>query len=254
MTPRQHSIDLLNRAQPLIQAQSQMAYQMLISAVTTDPTFALGWEFLGRSLADLGSLPAACEAFRVALRLPDGENPGDMSPVLRHQCLLQLGHRLSNNLIVNDERLAEAEAALNQALAMGDGMDPKVNAFCHTNLSLIASHRWERETEIREAEIGFETYPDPSTELGLAFACLYDGQLARGNKHFEARFPHALGQYLVLPWPRWDGGYVDSLFVLSEQGHGDALSFTRFLPEAARRVGMLTYSVQPGLCVSYRTR
>jgi hypothetical protein len=170
-----------------------------------------------------------------------------MSPALRHNCLLQLGHRLANNLIVNDELLDQAEVVLKEALAMGEGMDPKVNGFCHTNLSLIASHRWDKETEIREAELGFETHADPSTELGLAFACLYQGQLARGNRHFEARFPHSLGQYLTLPWPRWDGEYVDSLFVLSEQGLGDALSFTRFLPAAAKRVGLLTYSVQPTL-------
>ncbi len=224
-----------------------MAYQMLMSAVTTDPGFADGWALLGASCADLGLLAASCEAYRSALRLPDGPNVGDMTPVLRHRCLLQLGHRLINNLIVNEERLDQAEDALHQALDMGADFDRVVTAFCYTNLSLIAAHRGDKLFEMTHAESGFRIHPDPMTELGLAFSCLYQGQLTRGNEHFEARFTHALQSYLTLPWPRWDGGPVDHLIVLSEQGLGDALSFTRFLPEAARRVGLLTYSVQPTL-------
>lgn len=203
MTPREHSVDLYNRAQPLIREDPRMAYQMLISAVMTDPGFAAGWALLGASLADLGSLVASCEAYRSALRLPDGPNVGDMDPVLRQRCLLQLGHRLTNNLIVNDERLDQAEIALKEALALGG--DPAVDAFCHTNLSLIAAHRGDREREMAHAERGFALNPDPATELGLAFACLFQGELARGIRHFEARYPHQLGSYLSLPWPRWNG-------------------------------------------------
>lgn len=245
MTPRAHAIELYNGAQPVIQTDPRMAYQMLISAVMTDPTFADGWGLLGDALANIGSLPASCEAYQSALRLPDGPGSGDMNPVLRQRFLLQLGHRLSNNLIVNDERLDEAEQVLNQAITMRG--DPMVDAFSHTNLSLIAAHRGDRDVEMREAEIGFETNPEPATELGLAFACLFQGEYARGLKHFEARFPFKMQSYQHLPYPRWDGGPVDTLIVLSEQGLGDALSFARFIPGAAQRVGELVYPVQPSL-------
>lgn len=243
MTPRSHAIELYNRAQPVIQADPRMAYQMLISAVMTDPTFADGWGLLGAALADIGSLLASCEAYRSALRLRDGPDAGDMNPILRQRFLLQLGHRLTNNLIVNDERLAQAEQALKQAIAMGG--DPTVDAFSHTNLSLIAAHRGERETEMAEAELGFQTNPDPATELGLAFACLFQGLYARGLRHFEARFPFKMQSYQHLPYPRWNGDRVDTLIVLSEQGLGDALSFARFIPAAAARVQELIYPVQP---------
>lgn len=244
MTPRHYAIDLYNRALPLIQTDQRLAYQVLISAVTTDPTFAEGWGLLAASLADLGSLAASCEAYRSALRLPLGDSPGDLTPTLRHRCLLQLGHRLIDNRVITDKTMAEAELVLNEALSM-DGDDSQVTAFCHTNLSLIASHRGHEETEMNEAELGFTLHPDPATELGLGFACLYHGQYARGLRHFEARYPHAMPSYLNLPWPKWDGGYVETLFVEADQGLGDSLSFTRFLPLAATRVGRLVYRVQP---------
>lgn len=244
MTPREHSVDLYNRAQPLIQTDPSMAMQMLMSAVVTDPGFAQGWGMLGASFADLGSLAASCEAYRTALRLPDNSEVGGMTAALRHRYLLQLGHRLTHQTVVSWDALDEAESALKQALNMPGDHDVQANAFCHTNLSLIAAHRGDKEKEMRHAEQGFAMHADPATELGLAFACLFQGQYSRGIRHFEARFPHDRASYLSLPAPRWSGQYVDTLQVLSEQGSGDALSLARFIPEAASRVGKLIYPVQ----------
>lgn len=247
MTPREHAISLYNQALPLIPTDPPLAYQMLTSAVVTDPTFAVGWAYLGAALADLGKILASIEAYRTALRQPDGEGPGDMTPEMRHRCLLQLGHRLTNNEVVSWERIEEAESLLCEALGMDFDTPKQEQAFCHTNMSICAAHLGNTVDEIDYAEMGFRIYPDPATELGLAFACLFQGRYADGLKHFEARFPHKLGSYLSLPWPRWDGGLIDHLVVLSEQGLGDALSFARFIPAAAALVRTLTYSVQPEL-------
>lgn len=247
MTARDHAIDLFNRARPLIPTDPRLAYQMLISSVITDPGFAAGWTLLGASCADLGFIPAACEAYRSALRLPDSSDPGGMTPTLRHRCLLQLGHRLTHQTIVSWKTLDEAETALAAALAMEGEFDKQETAFCHTNLSLIAAHRGDKESEIIDAEAGFRIHPDPATEFGVAFACLFQGQYYRGLKHFETRFSMQLSSYLSLPWPRWEGGYVDTLFVLCEQGMGDSLSFARFVPLAAAHVGTLVFPVQPAL-------
>ena len=244
MTPREHAIDLYNKALPLIPTDPPLAYQMLTSAVVTDPTFAPGWAYLGAALADLGQILASIEAYRTALRLPDGPNPDDMNPVLRHRCLLQLGHRLTHNAVVSWDRMAEASICLYEAT---NADDPQVRAFAFTNLSLIAAHRGDAEQEMTDAFLGFEITQDPAVELGLAFACLFQGQYADGLRHFEARFPHLLQSYPRLPWPRWDGGRVDHLLVLSEQGIGDALSFARFIPAAAAKVSTMTYSVQSEL-------
>lgn len=246
-TSREHAVDLYNRAQPLIQTDPRMAYQMLISAVITDPAFAEGWALLGAALADLGSLAASCEAYRTVLRLADSEEVGGMTPKLRHRCLLQLGHRLTHQTVVSWVNIDEAEDALHQALAMGGEFDAAINAFCHTNLSLCAAHRGDKEKEMFHAEEGYRLCPDSATELGLAFACLFQGQYARGIKHFEARFPFQLASYLSLPYPRWGGEHVETLQVLCEQGAGDSLSFARFIPEAASRVGSLVFAVQPML-------
>lgn len=247
MTPREHAISLFNKAQPIIATDPSMAYQMLASAIVVDPGFALGWAFMGATLADIGTLVASCEAYRAALRLPDGDGPGDMTPALRHRCLLQLGHRLTNQKIITWDRLWEAEDALHRALDMEGEFDVQETAFCHTNLALTSGHRGDEVAEMAEAEAGFRTFPDPATELGLAFACLYQGEYIRGLKHFEARFPYAMGSYLSYPAPRWDGGHVETLYVLSEQGLGDALSLSRFIPLAAARVGRVVFPVQPPL-------
>lgn len=247
MTPRVHAIDLFNRAQALIPTDPRLAYQMLASAVITDPEFADGWSLLGAALADLGSLPASCEAYRSALRLPDSSDIGGMTPILRHRCLLQLGHRLTHQTVVSWDSLEEAESVLMQAILMGKGFDESVNAFCYTNLSLIAAHYGDMEAEMHYAEKGYVGHPDPATELGLGFARLFQGEYVSGLEHFEARFPHQMQPYLSLPAPRWDGDEVETLFVLSEQGLGDALSFARFIPAAAARVGSLIYPVQPAL-------
>lgn len=247
VNPRGHAIDLFQRAQPLILSDPRLAYQMLISSVITDPGFADGWSLLGAACADLGFLPASCEAYRSALRLPDSSDPGGMTPELRHRCLLQLGHRLTHQTVVSWDTLDEAGDALTSALALDGAFDVQETAFCHTNLSLIAAHHSQPDREMMCAERGFEIHPDPATELGLAFACLFQGQLARGLKHFEARYPHELPSYLSLPWPKWGGGYVETLLVLADQGFGDTLSFARFIPEAASRVTALVFQVQSAL-------
>lgn len=259
MTPREQAVHLYNSAGPLIATDQVTAFRMLGSAVDVDPTFAQGWVLLGAACADLGMLKASVSAYRAALGCADGPDPSDMNPVLRHRSMLQLGHRLINNNILTVETMREAEGVLIRAMALGRELlgdrayASRVDeirtsqAFCHTNLSLIASLRDEPRVEIAEAEEGFAMTPNPVTELGLAFAYLHNGAYRAGLDRFEARFPHERTQFLNLPWPRWDGRYVERLVVLADMGLGDSLSFARFLTEAASRVGTLTFQAQPEL-------
>ena len=68
-------------------------------------------------------------------------------------------------------------------------------------------------------------------------------------KHFEARFPYKLPQYLQYPYPMWGGEDISgkTVFVMSEQGMGDTLSFARFIPMVAARAGRVKLHVQPEL-------
>lgn len=249
MADRTYAIDLYNRALPIIQTDPPTAYRLLVAACENDPSFAEGWAFLGAALADIGNLPACVSALRQALRCPDGDGPGDMNPVLRHRCLVNLGHRLIDNRIISEDTIIESICATREAIMMSTNKPEAPAAFAHTNLSLIYSLEGRSEGELHHAHKGFELCPDPATELGLAFAQLFNGQYREGLEHFEARFRHSpkLVSYQHMPWPRWDGSRVGTLIVLAEMGLGDSLSFARFIDEASTKVDRLIFVVQPEL-------
>lgn len=244
---RERAIAWLNQAIDLVRTDPQTAYRLSCSAVMVDPSFADGWVFLGCALADLRQWPAAIAAFRKALDVPMGPEPGDMNPTLRHKALYQLGHWLMHN-----GEFDEAMAVTDRVIALND--DPAVDvpeqnrAFAHTNKGLIASHMYRPAVELASARRGYEMAPDnPQCELGLAFALLFQGQYAEGLKHFTARFPLKLPGYLNLPYPAWTGDEVPCLLVLCEQGLGDTLSFARFVAAAADRVGRVLFVAHPPL-------
>lgn len=241
---RNRAIEARNKAVEVVATDKQVAYRLVVSAVEYDPSFADGWAFLGDCLSDLGSIEAACSAYRTALALPDGELAGDMNPVLRQRCLMQLGHRLLDNRVITFDRIAEARRFTDRAIAMGG----PATAFALTNRSLIASHEYDQTTELRCSREGFELAAGKAEcELGLAFAELFNGHYADGLKHFEARFETSLPAYRNLPWRRWDGGKCGSLLVLFDMGLGDTLSFARFVPAAASRAEKVVFQVQAEL-------
>lgn len=247
MTPREYAIQLHQAALQLVHTDQIQAYRMIVNACEADPGYAEGWRFLGAALADLGHLEAAVSALRHALRCRE------IAPSTRHACLVNLGHRLIDNRIISDATLTEALEATDAAIAMAESAGSSElagpAAFANTNRSLIAAHLGDQFDEMAYAKMGFQMCPESPTELGLAFACLFQGYYADGLRHFEARYATTpqLAGYRNLPWPQWDGGYVDALLVMPDMGLGDSLSFARFLPEAAERVGRLTVQVQPEL-------
>lgn len=256
MTPREHAAALYNRARELAGKDDLSAYRLLASSVESDPGFAEGWSFLGAVCADLGSLPASIAAYRSALRCPEDGQPGSLTAYGRVRNLLQLGHRLLNYSVVCPRNIEEAKTALEACLSYWDDIDltddlvapmTAIRGFAYTNLALASSFENNEFDEYRFAEMGHAVCPDPMTELGLAFGELFTGRYRSGLEHFESRFPMKLPQYLNYPYPRWAGGSVDKLFVASEQGLGDSLSFARFIEPASQVVGELTFSVQPEL-------
>ena len=59
-------------------------------------------------------------------------------------------------------------------------------------------------------------------EFQMAFALLFDGQYAEGLKYFEARFAARLPNFLLYPYPKWKGENGKTLFLVADQGLGDA--------------------------------
>ena len=91
--------------------------------------------------------------------------------------------------------------------------------------------------------------PDyPEGQMNYAMALLTDGQWAQGWQHYEARLDPRLGLALAGPHlaiPRWQGQALNGQHILvhGEQGLGDMLQFSRFVPLLERRgarVSLLT--------------
>lgn len=244
---RNAGIDFHNRAAEIVGHDKQTAYRLLCSSVTVDPTLAQAWYAMGNAAADLEKPSASVACFRRALALPDSAEQGGMNPDLRAKCLVNLSHRLTNigengeALAVNDEALAMLEA--------DPALDWEGRAFAYTNKSQILSVMGRDAEAVAYARRGWEISQAPIVELGLAFALMFSGDYADGLKHFESRFGYRLQTYLEYPYERWDGrlDHDKTLFVVSEQGLGDTISFARFLGMAAARCKRVIFQVHPEL-------
>jgi hypothetical protein len=74
---------------------------------------------------------------------------------------------------------------------------------------------------------GFKFAPDNAmNEFALAMAYMFNRQWVLGLKHLEARFAYRLRNYLQYPYPKWDGAADKQVFLASDQGIGDTLSFS----------------------------
>lgn len=244
MNSRNQAIDFLNQGVTAAKSDPNLAYRMICSAVMVDPTFSEGWNQVGSANAEAKWLDAAVAAFRRGLENPDGDQPGDLNPIARAKMLTNLGHRLFHT-----GRLKEARAAIMQAIETDP--DP---VYAWLNLSLIQSVDGELDESLASAKKAFAMSPEPVCETGLAFAYLHKKDWANGLKHFEARYSYKLPQYLSYPYPQWRGEDLTGkkIFVVAEQGMGDTISFSRFLPEMARRAERVSLFVQPEILRLFR--
>lgn len=242
---RRASIDFHNSAAGLVQSDPQLAYRLLCSATTIDPTMASGWWMLGNATADLKMLPASIAAFRRCLQLPIGTEPGDLTEEISVAALINLGHRLFQNGEIDEAYEVTLKAI--RACEAGTHLDIKNRAFAWTNMSLVLSIKGDVRQALTYAKKAFEMSQEPIIETGLGFGYLFAGDYAKGLKSFEGRFGYKLPQYLSYPYPRWDGSVGGRVFVASDQGLGDTISFTRFVPSVAERVDSVVFQVQPEL-------
>jgi len=91
---------------------------------------------------------------------------------------------------------------------------------------------------------------DPEVAWDLALSRLYLADYRRGFAGYEAR--HRLDRAVArtLPGPRWDGSADlagKTLFLLAEQGFGDALQFFRFVAMVAARGARVVVEAMPEL-------
>jgi tetratricopeptide (TPR) repeat protein len=248
MGDRVHAISLYTQAQQIKDGNNphnmppEHAYRLMASSVMADPTMGLGWYEYGNANSDNTWRHAAVAAYRRALELPDGSSGGDLTPEWRSKCMVNLAHNLHHL-----GRNKEAKDIVLRALKMDDTLE---NGWL--TLSLIHNvdgRLFDAEMSARRA-MGIKR--TPAIEIGLAFSLMYARRFAEGLKHFEARFEYVLRQFLTYPYPKWQGEEGKTVFLISEQGMGDALSFARFVPAAIERCKMLHIRVNPELLKLFR--
>lgn len=217
----------------------QHAYQQFCSAMYIDPTYATAAYQAGNNGSDLGHLHSAIACWRRALEceMPD-VNDDKLSDASRAKVCCNLGWRLE---CVGQTQ--EAYVFAQEAVRL----DPKL-AFAWLNLSIIHGRLGWTGDAVSAARRAYELTPnDPTVEMGLAFALLFNRQLVEGFKHFESRYAYRLFNFQKYPYPKWLGEPDKTVFLVSDQGLGDTLSMARFVRETCKRARYVHACVHPEL-------
>lgn len=133
-------------------------------------------------------------------------------------------------------RFDEALAAGRRAVEL----EPN-DIHAHHNLGVLHYHRLELESAIQCGEAALKLDPDmPGAHFGIAEAALLQGDFARGWEEYEWRFKLPNAPPLLPPTdrPQWDGKRLppgDTLLLVADQGFGDVIQFSRYIPWAAER-------------------
>ena len=216
----------------------ERAYSLLSSATIVDPTMAQAFYSLGVANGDMGLVAASVANYRRQLELPIGPAPGDLTLEYKAKGLCNMGRELYRMGLMD-----EARRAVNDALSIDGNMAP---AYC--TLSMIEMIDGSIVDSLAYAVRAFNLDPsNPAIEVQLAFSLMHASEYAKGLWHFERRFEYRLRNFLDYPYPRWAGEDGKTLFLVSDQGIGDTLSFSRFLPMAAARCKFIHCVVHPEL-------
>jgi tetratricopeptide (TPR) repeat protein len=212
------------------------AFGLLQSACLTDPTFGQAWADNGHSIGALNRLHSAIACYRRALQADLGTD--EKSKVL-------------SNLSWRCHQVGELEDAAKYAQEAID-LDP-TKPYPWVNLSNAHGAFGERKAAVATARKAYELdQKDTAVQFNLAFALLFDEQYAEGFKWFESRFAERLQNYLTYPYPRWLGEPDKTVFLVADQGLGDTLSFSRFLPQASAKAKFIHAMVQPALLKAFQ--
>jgi len=115
--------------------------------------------------------------------------------------------------------------------------------ICHLNLSVLHQARGDPASAVVCAERALAIEPDlPGAHFGLAEGLLALGEFERGWDEYEWRFrlPGIPPLTPISGLATWDGTPVHGgLLVIADQGFGDSIQFSRYIPWAAERCDRL---------------
>jgi Flp pilus assembly protein TadD len=212
--------------------QSEAALQQADIALLADPDTAELHYIRGTALNALGDPAGAAEALRRAVTLDPGHAASWLN--LGNACAdlddLDAAERHCRTAIALDPLLAEAHASLGYLLA-ARGALPASIAACEAAIRLRP---------------GFV-----QAHWNLATAALLAGELPRGFREYEWRKRHDRFRrdFVNLPGSIWDGSDPTgrTILVKSEQGYGDTIQFSRFLPMITALGGTPILACEPPL-------
>ena len=189
-----------------------------------DPRHARAFAGMGMAFADAGWEDDAIRSFETALSIaPDHPEAANGLGIL----FKRQGRY--------DEAMLQFERAL--ALSPDDSGVKRNRAMVLGALGRVS------EEEACYREILAADPEDADAHFNLACVLLLTGRLPEGWREYEWRFASRQSGESVKPpltrLPRWSGGEVDfstsGLIIHAEQGFGDNIQFSRFVPLAAER-------------------
>jgi hypothetical protein len=208
-------------------SEAVQAYQQHLQHCPED---APAWSNLGAALRRLEQPGAAVVAFRRAL----GYQPDNVIT------LSGLGNALKDL-----DRFDEAIAVHRQALRLAPG---SVNLLFNLAIALRLAHRYTEAMQYLSEALQKEP-ARPALRLEAGLVALALGDYARGWPLFEARWQTGELALKLPDIPLWQGEPLmgKKLLLLSEQGFGDSLLASRFVPMLKSMGAHVSLSCKPAL-------
>jgi hypothetical protein len=188
------------------------------------------------------------------------------SQVGRHDVAVELIRKAIDNLPPDriNSSLGEAHNNLGRALMELDRLEEAVdsfhaaircspqNALFHQNLASALEAGGDLDAAINEYQRAISLDPQlPDAHHGLALSLLAMGRFENAWPELEWRWRvQRLGAPRPdIPKPLWDGSELNGrrIFVYAEQGFGDAIQFSRYLPLLAQRGARVSFACQDEL-------
>jgi len=198
------------------------------AAIALTPHLADAWYNRGVALAKLQRFFEAIESYDRALSI----NPGRADIYVNRGCALG-----------ELKRFAHALANYDKALSL----DPKsADAWYNRGVALIELKRIEEAAQSYRQCLALEPiYAKASYNLGLCLLQL--GRFEEGIRLYEKRPPVWLRQYPQRHWSGEEDIRGKTLLVRDEQGLGDTIQFSRYLPLLHERGAKIILAVQDRL-------
>ena len=212
--------------------RNDIAVGLIRRAIGLNPNVAEAYNNLGNALKDQGQLDEAIAAFRQALAL----NPN-----------LPEAHNNLGSALKDQGQLDEAIAAYRQAIALRP-----TYADAHNNLGNALKDQGQLDEAVAAFRQAIALKPDYAEfHFNLSLSLLTSGDFQQGWEEHEWRwkckeFPTPARNF---PQPQWDGCPLEgrTLLLHTEQGHGDAVQFIRYLPLVEQRGGRIIIECQAEL-------